>query len=134
MCRDDDTVDNVTDADILRWDREKEDSVRPMDGTKWLRNKLDKAIAERNEIDAELDQWKTNFHAAADTANDIYEQKLEVLAELERVKGICDLISVLIPDYTNPEEYVRNVRRHAKSVHSTAESCRKAHAANGGGE
>jgi len=43
--------------------------------------------AERDELAAELEQWKTNFSHAMDTANDIYEQKLELLAELEFLKG-----------------------------------------------
>lgn len=39
------------------------------------------------ELSAELEQWKTNFSHAMDTANDIYEQKLEVLAELDSLKS-----------------------------------------------
>jgi len=51
---------------------------------KW--QSIQERLKRADELEAELEQWKANFGHAMDTANDIYEQKLELSAELERLK------------------------------------------------
>lgn len=50
-------------------------------------NIIEKLSAELERVKAERDQLVVNFQNAADTMNDIYEQKLEVQAELTSLKS-----------------------------------------------